>query len=250
MKRNLLIVFVLGVLLSGGSVVLADPADDYFNSGRSKLTRGDAEGAVADFGKAIELKPDFANAYSFRSAARMAQGDLDGAIADYSKVVELKPKWSYGYHLRGCLHYNRRSWGAALGDFSKELELNPASDYGQIRLWLLRARTRDVETANRHLNLYLAGRTPGKLPDWPLTVCRYLVGRLNDVDLLAAAKNPDPTVEAGHLCEANFYAGSKHLFGGHREVAQGYFEKAVATGLKDFSEFTSAEMELKFLKTP
>jgi lipoprotein NlpI len=225
-----------------------DDADGYNNRGIAKKAKGDLDGAIADYTKAIELKPDDADAYNNRAIAKKAKGDLDGAIADYTKYIELKPDDADAYHRRGCLRYDRRAWTEALVDFTKEAELDAANDYAQFRLWLLRTRLGESESANQKLQSYLATRKPLKAPDWALTVNRYLVGQLTEPEFLAAAKTADPKTEAGQLCEAYFYAGSKHLFAGDKAAATDYFQKSIATGKTTYTEYSSAAAELKFLK--
>jgi tetratricopeptide (TPR) repeat protein len=61
----------------------------YYNRGIAENAKGDLDGAIADYSKAIALKPDDADAYSNRGVAKRAKGDLDGANADYSKASEL-----------------------------------------------------------------------------------------------------------------------------------------------------------------
>jgi tetratricopeptide (TPR) repeat protein len=70
-----------------------DPAHIYFKSGYAKGAR-DIDGAIADFTKAIEANPKYAEAYYYRGLARHAKRDLDGAIADFTKAVELKPDFA------------------------------------------------------------------------------------------------------------------------------------------------------------
>ena len=41
--------------------------------------------------EAIELKPDFARAYSERGRARLMQGDKAGSLEDVKKAMELNP---------------------------------------------------------------------------------------------------------------------------------------------------------------
>ena len=48
--------------------------------------------AIADFGKAIEINPRYANAFSNRSLAYRAKGDNEHAIADYNMAIEIDPK--------------------------------------------------------------------------------------------------------------------------------------------------------------
>jgi lipoprotein NlpI len=103
------------------------------------------------------------------------------------------------------------------------------------------------EAANTELQTYLRGRTTRKADDWASKIGHFLAGQLAEPELLAAAKNEVKKTEAGQLCEAYFYAGSKHLFAGDKAVARDYFQKAIATDRKDFAEYTSAVAELKYL---
>jgi tetratricopeptide (TPR) repeat protein len=46
---------------------------------------------VADYNKAIALKPDFAFAYFNRALAKQAKGDPEGSFADFKTANELSP---------------------------------------------------------------------------------------------------------------------------------------------------------------
>jgi tetratricopeptide (TPR) repeat protein len=63
----------------------------YRNRGDARQGKADWEAAIADYTKAIELAPDDAGAYLNRSLAKKANGDLEGAAADHSKALKLKP---------------------------------------------------------------------------------------------------------------------------------------------------------------
>ena len=76
-------------------------ADDYFNSGNAKAASGDWEGAIADYTRAIELKPSFPDAYYNRGNAKQVKGDVGAALADFSKAIELKPDLAAAYNKRG-----------------------------------------------------------------------------------------------------------------------------------------------------
>lgn len=69
-------------------------AEAYCNRGNMKYANGDISGALADFNKAIKLTPDYAQAYFDRSQAKQAKGDLNGARADYYRAVNLNPNLS------------------------------------------------------------------------------------------------------------------------------------------------------------
>ena len=69
-------------------------AEDYNNRGLERQGKGDIEGAIDDYTKAIALKArpnTIAIAYNNRANARMGKNDLDGAISDYSKAIQLQP---------------------------------------------------------------------------------------------------------------------------------------------------------------
>jgi len=183
--------------------------------------------------------------------AERVKGDVDGAMANYTKAIELDPKYPYAYHHRGCLRYDSRAFAEALLDFRQHVELDSSSDisdYPRFRIWLIRARMGESGPATTELQTYLAGRSTGKPKDWPSKIGRFLTGQLAESDFLAAAKNADVKKEAEQLCQAYFYAGSKHLLAGDKSAARDCFEKSVATDRKDFLEYGSAVAELKFLR--
>ena len=62
----------------------------YLFRGAEKQNKGDLDGAITDFTKVIELKPDDAAACFNRATAKQAKGDLDGAIVDRTKAIQLK----------------------------------------------------------------------------------------------------------------------------------------------------------------
>jgi lipoprotein NlpI len=209
---------------------------------------GDLDGAIADFTKAIEFKPDYALAYNNRSIARKAKGDLDGAIADYAKASKLKPDDADAYHEFGCLRYDSHDFTNALADFCKAVELDSSNDYARFRVWLVRARLSEAELATTELRTYLANRSTGKADEWGFQIGRFLAGQLAEPEFLATAKNAGPKTRGSQLCEAYFYAGSKRLLAGDKASAMDYFQKSIDTDERGYLEYTSAMAELKFLK--
>jgi len=135
MNRALNFLLLTAMFLTVATTAFCDTAEDFFNSGRAKQAKANLENvlntdrhyrkewerdakaaldaAIADYSKAIELKPDFADAYYNRGLAEQAKAftfggrqgttrsELDGAIADYSKAIELKPDFADAYYNRG-----------------------------------------------------------------------------------------------------------------------------------------------------
>ena len=61
------------------------------NRGNAKSSLGHKEEALADYDKAIQLKPDFAHAYLTRGQVNELLGRHDEAQADYDKALDLDP---------------------------------------------------------------------------------------------------------------------------------------------------------------
>jgi lipoprotein NlpI len=229
-------------------------ASGFVGRGNVMRAKGDLDAAMADYNKAIELKSDDAIAYDNRGMMKKTKGDLNGALMDYDKAIELNPKHAEAYHGRGCLRYDEQKFADALADFRKESELDTTTnasvvrDYGHFRVWLIRARLGEKEAATKEMQAYLDGRKTGKPDDWAAHIARFLAGRLDETGFFKAAENANKKKESGQMCEAWFYAGSKRLIDGDNAKAGEYFGKCVGTGETGFTEYGSAVVELKLLK--
>src|SRR5438477_630609 len=76
-----------------------------------QLQRGDFDGAIPDFNRAIELDPKFAMAFSNRAGAKSGRGDLEGAIADCTRALELKPNNPSAYQNRAVARMHKGDLG-------------------------------------------------------------------------------------------------------------------------------------------
>ncbi|HGY5545329.1 MAG TPA: tetratricopeptide repeat protein, partial [Prochlorococcus sp.] len=63
---------------------------------------GDLQGAIADYSKAIEINPQYANAYKNRGIAKELVGDLKGACADWKEASSLGDKDAAGWVRDQC----------------------------------------------------------------------------------------------------------------------------------------------------
>lgn len=104
------------------------------------LTRGDGlvaarqyDRAIADYTAAIQLKPDFAEAYNNRGFAYYLQGKGEAAIADFTRAIELRPNYPKAYNSRGVV-YMSHGYGAAksVPDFDRAIALKPDFRYAYI----------------------------------------------------------------------------------------------------------------------
>ncbi len=68
-----------------------DTHESLYKLGMKKTRERDWAGAIEQFSRAIELKPDYAEAYTQRGAAKYASGDPAAALVDYEKALQLQP---------------------------------------------------------------------------------------------------------------------------------------------------------------
>jgi tetratricopeptide (TPR) repeat protein len=104
-------------------------ADDYFALANQKYDKGDYRGALADFDRAIAIKPDYAKAYRARSTVKSGKlNDPNGALADLNRAIQLAPTDALAYSARGFLKYDSFQDNAgAVADLDRSLQLDPTN---------------------------------------------------------------------------------------------------------------------------
>ena len=102
-----------------------DFAEAYHVRGVAKDTLGRHEDALADFDRAIRLKPDFATAYSSRGIAKDLLGRHEDSLADFDRAIRLKPDLATAYNSRGITKGALGRHEDALADFDQAIRLKP-----------------------------------------------------------------------------------------------------------------------------
>jgi len=221
----------------------------YYNRGRAYFKINKLNESLRDYNRAIELKPDYVSAYRNRADTRVALGDASTALADVEMAIQLNPTSSNNaYADRAYLYYDCREFGNAAAELKRICDQNPEDDYAHFYLWLARSRLTNQAEATAELLQHLKKRPNDKANDWASQIGRFLTGQLPESDFIEAANRTDEAKLRGQQCEAFFYAGTKRLLMGDREMAAQYFEKCKATGQTDFTEYLSALTELERLR--
>ena len=100
-------------------------AEAYNNRGNAYSDKDELNRAIQDFDKAIDLKPDIAEAYYNLGVAYGNKGEHDRAIQDYNEAIERKPDYAKAYYNRGVAYGNKGEFDQAIQDYTKAIELNP-----------------------------------------------------------------------------------------------------------------------------
>ena len=276
-----------GAILDFDQALDLDPkiAGAYYNRGNSKNTKHDLDGAIADYNQAVALDPKNALAFCNRGLAKQAKGDFDGAMDDYTQALTLDPKIAVAYYNRGLIREQKDDFDGSIADSSRALDLDPKeaqayynrgfaklskgnldgaetdlkqfcelvprdhySDHARLYLWLI-IKARDAKAdANQGLIDSLQNDWNSAPDDLISKVAAFLLDRMNEADLIAAAASDDVKKDQGQHCEVWYFAGMKRLLSGDKHTAIDYFHKCLATGEKDYCEYILAEAELQVLE--
>lgn len=85
----------------------------------------DIASALADFTRALEMNPRYADAYVSRGKAHGAKGDSDLALADLNEAIRIDPKSAEAYVSRGIVLRNRNELDRAIADYNEALRVDP-----------------------------------------------------------------------------------------------------------------------------
>ena len=99
----------------------------YNNRGYAYINLGEYQKAIDDCSKAVEIDPKLASAYNNRGVAYINLGKYQKAIDDCSKAIEIDPKLANAYNSRGNVYVvGLGKYQKAIDDYSKAIELNPS----------------------------------------------------------------------------------------------------------------------------
>ena len=84
--------------------------------------------ALARFDAAIELAPDFAEAWNKRATVYYLMGDFDASSADVAETLRLEPRHFGALAGQGMMHLQEENFKLALLYFRRALAANPHMD--------------------------------------------------------------------------------------------------------------------------
>jgi DNA-binding FadR family transcriptional regulator len=163
MERHVMVMADRLVLLEEGSI---------------KESKGDLEGAIANFKQAVDLSPKLPEAHQNLGVALLRKGDLDGAIAELHRAIELRSNYFDALYDLGLAHAQKGDLDSAILEFKEALKLNSdhpecnddlgtayamKGDFDAAIQQFQRAVSLKPEFAKGHYHLGLALQKEGKL---------------------------------------------------------------------------------------
>src|ERR1700732_4625371 len=95
--HSALTLFAIAGLLEVVGCAKPDPieeAGDSYKQAHDLSGRGHPDQAIPYYNSAIRLNPKFVAAYNERGIARLRTGDLPGSTADFDRAIELDPHYA------------------------------------------------------------------------------------------------------------------------------------------------------------
>jgi tetratricopeptide (TPR) repeat protein len=99
-----------------------DDATIYYNRGSAYRAKGDSFRSAAGCDGAVPIKLDYSLVFNSNGAS-----DYDNAIADYGRAIELREDYATAYNGRGSVYRSIRDYDKAIADYSKAIEFRAVS---------------------------------------------------------------------------------------------------------------------------
>jgi tetratricopeptide (TPR) repeat protein len=113
---------------------LLDTPDNHYNQGMREFDRGDLDKAMAEFTRAINLNPNYAEAFSGQALVWAQKGDFDQALSLADKGIDKNDKSGDVHIIKGRILVMQRKgenedWiKKAVKEFDEALKINPNND--------------------------------------------------------------------------------------------------------------------------
>ncbi len=139
-------------------------ANDYYESGKTKLMAGEIDDAIADLSAAIGTNDATIDAYILRGEAYMQSGNYKAALADFDTAIANDPHNASAYYDRALLNTRAEDYSAALNDINNALAAQAARPTPALQM-------RDLYAKRGQLNLWLKN-WDGAIADYTNSLAR------------------------------------------------------------------------------
>ena len=104
-------------------------AQDYLEQGNYDYEQGDCDKAIDDYTRAIDLNPNFAEAYNNRAYVFMVKKNYAAALPDLDRALQLRPDYVNALMNRGDIYnyYYAINYEQAVADYDQVLRIDPSA---------------------------------------------------------------------------------------------------------------------------
>lgn len=126
-------------------------ADAWNNLGTVDYTRGNLDGAVSKYSRAIDCDPDFIEAYLNRANTYYESGEVYNALKDLDKVEKKLPDTTALHLLRGLVFTRMKQYPEAKRSFRRGLMRDPQNSDLMVNIGNILYFERDYDSARLYL---------------------------------------------------------------------------------------------------
>lgn len=112
------------ILLLLSSTAFSQSVNDYYKRAVSKYKEKDYSGAIIEYSRAIEIRPNAAVLYNNRGVCKYKLERFSDAIKDYDKCIELDQEYVHAYFNKGNSYLGIDEFESALLAYDKVLKLD------------------------------------------------------------------------------------------------------------------------------
>lgn len=102
-----------------------DYAEAFNNRGIAFYELGQHSRAIDDYNESIRIKPQRAESFNNRGTAYAGLGEHKRSIEDYNQAIQLKPKYPEAYNNRGTAYMSLKQYQQAVDDYTEAIRLKP-----------------------------------------------------------------------------------------------------------------------------
>ena len=204
-----------------------DYADADNNLANLLVGRRQYDSAIAYFHKALEIKPDFFEAHYNLALALVDCGQYDSAIAHYQRALEIKPGNAEVHNNLGKVLAHLGRIDAAIAHYQKALEIKPDYAEAHVNLGLAVFGRGQIESAISHFQKALEIKPNFAEAHDNLATALARSGRVDSAIVhYQRALEIKPDYAEAHYDLGNVLLGARQVDLGHRALREGTGNKA------------------------